>query len=157
MDAAVDTTAEFTDDAFADVESGLAAAAKVLQANGPAAALRVWTALAEHFPQDPRIFRQAIPSFVSERAWAEAERVASAAMATFEHDTAFAAAWAEIAHRRRDWAEALRRWVKCERAFDGTRRASSVRPPPYAKWVGAKRRKPCSSGPWGYFPRKRVR
>lgn len=117
MDAAVDTKAEFADCAFADVESGLAVAAEALQADGPAAAMRTWAALADQFPSDPRIFRQAIATLASQCAWAETEWVANAAAAAFPHDMAFAAQWAEIAQKRRDWGEALRRWAEVRARF----------------------------------------
>jgi tetratricopeptide (TPR) repeat protein len=117
MDAAVDTTAEFADLAFADVESGLAAADEALQANGPAAAMRAWTTLANQFPHDPRIFRQAIPALVGQRAWVEAEQVAIAATTAFPRDIVFAAQWAEIAQKRRDWDEALDRWAEVRARF----------------------------------------
>lgn len=157
MDAAVDTKAEFADCAFADVESGLAVAAEALQADGPAAAMRTWAALADQFPSDPRIFRQAIATLASQCAWAETEWVANAAAAAFPHDMA---SRLNGPRSRKSVATGARRSAagpKCARVSHGTQRVSLARHPPCERWVSAKRRKLCSSAPWGCFRRNRGR
>lgn len=117
MDAAVETTAKFADHALGDVESGLAAATEALQANGSAAALPIWNGLAERFPDDPLIFREAIAALKNQHAWSEAERIADQAIVAFPDDPAFAADRAAIASRRGDFAEATRRWDEMRARF----------------------------------------
>jgi tetratricopeptide (TPR) repeat protein len=117
MDAVVDTIADVAERPLADVETGLHAAAEALHENGPAAALRIWDALVDRFRHDPRVFRGAIGRLIEQNALVEAERFAAEAVAAFPNDFGFAASWVETAYRRRDLAEALRRWSEVRARF----------------------------------------
>jgi tetratricopeptide (TPR) repeat protein len=80
-------------------------------------ALKRWAVVRQRFPFDPAGYRNAIRLLRGQQEWAEADTIAQAAMDRF-HDHAWPLAeYADLAHGRKDWAEAATRWAALHAAF----------------------------------------
>lgn len=80
-------------------------------------ALKRWAVVRQRFPLDRAGYEAAIRLLREQQEWAEAETIAQAAIERFPAYPWPLAEYAMLAHARKDWVEAARRWAALRAAF----------------------------------------
>jgi tetratricopeptide (TPR) repeat protein len=99
--------------------------ARIAEESGNTAeALKRWGLVRDRFPLDPAGYAEAIRLLRDLQQWAEADALALAAIDRFPAYDWPLADYAALAHVRKDWTEAAKRWAALQAAFPNRQDAS---------------------------------